>query len=406
MKLRHVLDGASAFLRLERYVNEGSRTYSRHSGTSHAASRYQPRSDTPSFEVPTFMVPRKKVGVFEADPDRALRRRYLQDDHVLFRVHPETREELENREWLGPEEADPVAVAPTSSTRTVLTLEAEGEARPHFLKLHYPRRISRFIRRLRKKNIHNSVETSRELADIRLPRFAYLPESLGFTYGEGPAAWGFIVRETTPRPWRGEGRLMVPLFALYSGDLTSPEDSPLLVQMIRSAEADPFEFTLNEIMLPVIECWATVLLEKGLLLESHGQNLLLELDGRGRPQRLIHRDLDVWFDAEIRKQRGLPIPFLGDGIGGDAGHPREQYLSLIYDWFIGHHLFDYLAQVLQDHFAIDPRGLQQKCRAHFRGLFEGRLGWFPERTTFYFSDEPQPENECPLVDMGQPPSWR
>src|SRR5689334_4342136 len=183
MKLAHLLDGAAGFLHLERYVNEGSRTYSRYAGVSTADPRYQPKGGVASFDVPSFLVPRKAVSVYEADPDPALRHRYLKDGHVLFRVHPETRGELGAGQWSENAEGDPISVAPTSSTRTVMTLRPEGGARPHFLKLHYPRRISRFIRRIREKNVHNSVRASRELADVRLPRFAYLPESLGFTYG-------------------------------------------------------------------------------------------------------------------------------------------------------------------------------------------------------------------------------
>jgi len=406
MRLAQMLDGPSSFLHLERYVNEGSRTYSCFAGVSAVDPRYQPRGNQPSFDVPAFLVPREKVSVHEADPDPALRGRYLRNGHVLFRVHPETREELHAAEWSGLREGDPVPAAPTSSTRTVMTLRPEGPAAPHFLKLHYPRRISRFIRRIRQKNVHNSVRASRELGDIRLPSFAYLPESLGFTIGEGPAAWGFIVREKTPRPFSGEDRLLVPYFSLYSQDLKRPGDLPLLVQLIESLGANPLSFTLEHILLPVIDCWATVLQEKGLLLESHGQNLLLELSPDGIPRRVVHRDLDVWFDPEIRKKRGLPTPFLGEGVGADWEHPREQYLSLIYDWFIGHHLFDYVAKVLETYFDVDPRTLQAACREVFRRHFPEVSGWLPEETTYYFSYEPQPENGYVLVDTHHSPTWR
>jgi len=406
MRLAHMLDGASGFLHLERYVNEGSRTYSRYSADSGVAPRYQPKSDTAWFHVPSFCVPREKVTVYQADPDSALSEGYLPNGHVVFRVHPETRGDIAGGEWSRLAEGKPVAVSPTSSTRTVLTLHDEGEVGPHFLKLHYPRRISRFVRRLREKSIHNSVRASKELADVRLPRFAYLPESLGFTYGEGPAAWGFIVREKTPRPYCGEERLLVPYFSLYSRDLKRPDDLPLLVQLIRALKADPLTFALNEVLVPVIDCWATVLLEKGLLLESHGQNLLLEVDRNGRPHRVVHRDLDVWFDPSIRKGRGLPLPFLGEGIGGENAPPREHYLSLIYDWFIGHHMFDYIAKVLETHCAVDSRDLHQGCREAFRRFFPDIRGWFTEGTSYYFSDEPQPENGYALVNTGVQPVWR
>jgi siderophore synthetase component len=197
---------------------------------------------------------------------------------------------------------------------------------------------------------------------------------------------------------------LVPYFSLYSRDLKRPDDLPLLVQLIRSLDADPTSFALKEVLLPVIDCWAGVLKEKGLLLESHGQNLLLELDREGRPRRVVHRDLDVWFDPSIRQARGLAMPFLGEGVG--AEHPREQYLSLIYDWFVGHHLFDYIARVLERHCGVDPGDLRAGCREVFRRHFPDVSGWFPKETTYYFSDLPQPENGYALVDTRQAPVWR
>ena len=65
---------------------------------------------------------------------------------------------------------EPIRVAPTASTRTVLTTETPANVPRHFIKLHYPRRISRFNRRLRRLNIHNSIEGSRDLASVHLDK--------------------------------------------------------------------------------------------------------------------------------------------------------------------------------------------------------------------------------------------
>src|SRR5262245_24011467 len=58
---------------------------------------------------------------------------------------------------------------------------------------------------------------------------------------------------------------------------------------------------------------------------------------RFKPQRVVHRDLDVWVDAGARKQAGLEV--LAASIGLDMPCPREQHYSLIYDRFIGRELF-------------------------------------------------------------------
>src|SRR6266567_1887040 len=153
MELGHVIEGDRALLYMERYVDEGTRTYSPFAARSEVAPQFRPRSDRPSFPLVAVHVPREQV-----------------------------------------------EVAPTASTRTVLTTATHQNVPHHFIKLHYPRRISRFNRRLRRKNIFNSIEATRDVAHVRLDKFAYLPDAIGFLYGHDESAWGFLVREATPRP--------------------------------------------------------------------------------------------------------------------------------------------------------------------------------------------------------------
>jgi len=165
---------------------------------------------------------------------------------VRFLIHPETwaSSGIDNLDELHAlRRGEPLQVAPTASTRTVLTMETPANVPRHFIKLHYPRRISRFNRRLRRKNIRNSVEATHDLAHVKFDKFAYLPDSLGFTYGDGGAPWGFLAREGTPRPYRG-ARFLVPYFALYGGDLQHPDDRPLLVQIIERLGAEPQSFVI------------------------------------------------------------------------------------------------------------------------------------------------------------------
>ncbi len=120
---------------------------------------------------------------------------------MRFLIQPETWATLEIDhldEIHGLGRAEPIRVVPTASTRTVLTTEVTeitGNVPAHFIKLHYPRRISRFNRRLRRKNIRNSIEATKDVAHVKLERFAYLPDTLGFTYGNGGNPWGFLLRE-------------------------------------------------------------------------------------------------------------------------------------------------------------------------------------------------------------------
>jgi hypothetical protein len=408
LKLDAIDQGDEAFLYMERYVDEGARTYSPFAARTEVEARYQPRSDNPSFDLPTVCAPQARVSVCQADPATSLLQHYVRPQGVLFAVHPET--------WVIPgiehlaELQDcprdkPIRVAPTASTRTVFAFEETGDVAPHFIKLHLPRRISRFNRRLRRKNIENSVAITRDMAHVQMDRFSYLPDVLGLTFGEGDNAWGFLVREAVPRPDQGRRRL-IPGFALYSGDLHHPGDPPLLVQMIERLGADPQSFVLEEIMIPVVQCWAKIARDWGVLLESHGQNTLLEVDQDFRPRRVVHRDFDVWVDLDVRRRRGLDAPFLGAGIGADTGRSVDRHYSIVYDRFIGHAFFDYLLEALKRFYPIDEAAIRARVSEAFHQAFPDSDQFFPPRTMFYFSNEPGPGQEFTLVDMEQAPEWR
>lgn len=406
MKLDGILQGNQALLYMERYVDEGTRTYSPFAAESEAAPEYRPRSGCPSFELITVFAPQSQVSIFQADPQRNLLEFYVLSEQVRFLIHPETwaSSGIDNLDELHAlRRGEPLQVAPTASTRTVLTTETPARVPHHFVKLHYPRRISRFNRRLRRKNIRNSVEATHDLAQVRFDKFAYLPDSLGFIYGDGGAPWGFLVREGTPRPFQ-EARFLIPYFALYGGDLQHPEDRPLLVQMIERLRAEPQSFVIDEIMIPVLECWAKVVRERGILLESHAQNLLLEIDSDFRPRRVVHRDFDVWVDAEVRKRAGLEI--MGSSIATDTPYPREQHYSLVYDHFIGRELFDYLLGVLTRFYSAKESAVRGRVAEAFHRNFPDANTFLPDDTTYYFSNELLPGNEFRLVDMEQAPEWR
>jgi hypothetical protein len=406
MELDSILQGNQALIYMERYVDEGTRTYSPFAAKSEAAPEYQPRSDRPSFDLITVFAPQSQVSIFQADPQRSLLEFYVPPEQVRFLIHPETWESsgIDNLDGLHAlRRGEPLHVAPTASTRTVVTTETPANVPRHFVKLHYPRRISRFNRRLRFKNIRNSVEATHDLAHITLDKFAYLPDVLGFAYGDGADPWGFLVREGTPRPFRA-ARFLVPYFSLYGGDLLRPEDRPLLVQMIERLGAEPQSFVIDEIMIPVLDCWAKVVRERGILLESHAQNLLLEIDQDFRPRRVVHRDFDVWVDAEARKQAGLEV--LGASIGPDTPYPREQHYSLVYDHFIGRELFDYLLGVLTRFYSAKESVVRGRVAEAFHRNFPDADVFLPGDTTYYFSNELLPGNDFRLVDTKRAPEWR
>jgi hypothetical protein len=199
---------------------------------------------------------------------------------------------------------------------------------------------------------------------------------------------------------------MIPYFALYAGDLKHGGHPPLLVQMIERLHVEPESFVVDEIMIPVVECWAKVVRERGILLECHAQNILLEIDRDFHPRRVVHRDFDVWVDADVRRQAGLDVPFMGSSVGSDTPFPKEQHYSLVYDRFIGHELFNYLLGVVKHFYQADELRVRRRVAKAFHRCFPDSDGFLPARTTFYFSDELLPGNEFKLVNLKRVPEWR
>src|SRR5437867_1919416 len=114
--------------------------------------------------------------------------------------------------------------------------------------------------------------------------------------------------------------------------------SPSTLEISNMAGIHRCSFVIEEIMIPVVECWAKVVRERGILLECHAQNILLEIDRDFWPRRVVHRDFDVWVDAETRTRAGLDVPFLKSRIETDTPYPKEQHYSLVYDRFMGSEL--------------------------------------------------------------------
>lgn len=397
-------DKVDTFLYLERYVNEGSRTYSSFSNHSGAKSEYQPSSDIKSFEVPCLQIPKEKVTIYLDNPSTSLLNHYIQKDTVLFPIHPEVFEDdkIPFIEELRKYPYNLISVAPCSSTRTILTNNEAKKVPFHFVKLHFPRRISRFIRRLRKNTVQHCIEISKDLEHFSLGQFGFLPESIGLVYGSGVEAWGAIIREFSPRPLLEKESRLIPLFALYSQDLKRQNDLPLLVQLIEYLSEEPVNFTLNNIIKPIVNSWCTVLRNQGILLEMHGQNTLLELDANLVPMRIIYRDLDVYVDPAIRQMYQLHLNFPSSHLVKES---REKIYSLKYDAFIGHHLFDYIASTLEKFYGVSAKLLQDSCKEAFHHGFPDSNLYF-ENKTFYYTDEVLPENQTKLIEKNDPPRWR
>ncbi|KAL6063815.1 hypothetical protein QOT17_011311 [Balamuthia mandrillaris] len=323
-------------------------------------------------------VPREDVNVHLVDPCNAVKTDFLLDggQYVKFCLHPQFEHAGGEFDDLKPyERLEDEPVAPTSSSRTLYPFNKEYD-----IKVHCPVRLSRYNRGIGDKMARHYLETTRALATVNLPFFAYMAETLAviFPAKEGKRSHGYVVRERDPLPRiGGKPRLLMPCFALYSKDKFHPEKRPLVMDLIEMSGMEPLDFILSKVFYPVIESWTHIFLTQAIVIEPHGQNLLLEIG----TWRIVLRDFDIHVHEGLRKQLGLP---LGDFHPGNLfGEPTEDrpfgsIPSLYYDKSVGKQFFDYLALTMQEHYGIPVELLQEKCRTFFKEKFPNYRDYMPE----------------------------
>lgn len=388
----------------ERYLGSGTRTYSRFAADLEITTEYHPQHGAPQFTVPTFWVPVTAGGWLTNRIASALPALYRDGEMMLLPVHPDVlaMPDLHGADLLraaapGP----PLSVVPSANARTVFVERAGGHpVPPHFLKLHYPRRLSRFTRRLRRPVIDLQLWVADELSRIGAP---FLPEVAGGVVGHDPSrAWGYLIREAVvpdlaPLPYT------VPLFALYGRDARAPADPTLLEQLVAHSGEKAEEWATRRLLEPLIALWCDVLLRTGCAIEPHGQNALFQFTEDGARTRVAYRDCAVYVDPEIRAARGLTgaLP-PRNVISHDIREPRAHVLSLVYDCFLGSHTLSYVARLAQERFGVPPESLHRAARAVFAAPARELL---PE-TVYYYDDRLHPDGGWELVDTGAPPRWR
>ena len=76
-------------LYLDRYRNEGTRTYSIHADYTEAQPPFRPDAEDAQFTLPVFELPRDQMRVYTAHPPDELSQTYLPPDSCLFCIHPQ-----------------------------------------------------------------------------------------------------------------------------------------------------------------------------------------------------------------------------------------------------------------------------------------------------------------------------
>jgi len=242
-------------------------------------------------------------------------------------------------------------------------------------------------------------------------KVGFFPESLGGVYGEefSEKNWGFIIREMQAQPHLERPYRMIPLNALYIPSSQAPEEEPLLVDMIRKSPKSPRDFILEEIIQPLISGWIEIYLETGILLEPHGQNVIVEMDAEsGRILRFSHRDFDCEINQDILKSKGYSILDLNPRdlftTQGDDWAPQGSHLSIIFDNSMQVAL-EGLAGIGAQYFGVDAESIREGCRDFLSEKFPEFLrDHFPQNGKAYnFHKE---EEGVSVIEKSQPPRWR
>lgn len=397
---------------LDRYRNEGTRTYSRHADYTEAQLKYRPNSTVTRFDLAVFEVPRSQLNVYTANPPAELAGTYLTGDKALFFIHPQTLEACPDDPYVRhtlsigtPRKG--IAVTPSSSTRTLYV--REDRAAPHAIKVHFPFRVSRYGRKMRDEVLEQAVNVSQELekgVDRLDHRFAFLREVTAVSYknlrpdlprGEN---WGYLVRDMMPFPTAERKRSLIPGFSLYGKDFFDPKKPPLLFELI--GDRNPMEFILESIMLPIIRHWVGCFRHFGFLLEPHGQNVLLEVDQNREIKRIVHRDLSWGID--MRRRRRIPLP---DGpLNRYNRMESDEFLSITYDKFMGGHFFDRIVASCREKYPeLEDEDFRKPCRDELARILPDYAEYFPQ-TVQYFSEKRDPFNKPLFKDTGRAPVWR
>ncbi|MBI5732580.1 hypothetical protein HY967_01300 [Candidatus Jorgensenbacteria bacterium] len=405
MMLLKDLGSLENFIALERYVNKPK--YSPTALISEVGKEYHPRNGNSTFLLPYHELKQSEVEIITACPGETARLAVQGEspETIKFFVHPIMQNEI----FTNQKPNRVVEVAPSSSTRTVIfTKEHQGL----MVKLHLNKRISRFIRRLKASSIEHSIMISRELETIiKNPRtpthFAFLPESIGIIRKAATPdeTIGYLIRESTPRPYIKETRFIIPFFALTSPDTRSLNDAPLLIQMGKYLHRDPFNILIEEILDPFLSVWAYIFLRYGILLEAHGQNTLLEINDNYEPKRIVHRDFQSTpIDPGIRKKRKISTQFTKHVIG-QGDYPARLEQSLMYDHFVGDYLFSSLEEFSYVYLNRSHELFRNKIRALFNKYIPEQNQYFPQGHTS-FKGGIMPDNTYCLDYKDEPPLYR
>jgi hypothetical protein len=270
-----------------------------------------------AFELPCFWIRRKCLYVF-GQQRREIAELCLSEggEHAAWMLMPIHPVALQHYEPLisgpfasaRPREGSPrIWAVPTASTRTVLAWPDERPELAVFVKLHIPHQLSGDRRMLLRK-VACGIGFSR-IAESCVTQtsksFDVLREPIGFVPRRMQDS-GVVLR-SVPCGVKDGSIILAPLFALLGG---SEGRRPLFPTILERSGLRADEFLETFLCRQFAHLWLTLVFQFGLVLEAHGQDLLIELSPEFAPLgRFFYRDMEgLQVDWDLRRARGLACP--------------------------------------------------------------------------------------------------
>jgi len=291
---------------MERYINDGSPSGFSDKMTSSQPTK--PKSINDNFYLITVSFPRNtNIQDFGEKPAFA--------DKWQMLIHPDMIYNLNNNSLFADctnFDLQTIKVVPTSSIRTVKALDKEG----WFIKLHYDGLLGRVDRKIGRNHAISAIEVSKimetAINEGKLPKkFFILREPFARVvdlYDENGQfyEWGIVLREPFTYPNDDRIKFLIPAFSLFSKDPKNLKHKTILTQLIEKQVKTVDDFLFEDLITPIFENYFELLLNCGLQLECHAQNILIAIDENFTIVGMVIKDAES-IDKDISLMADLGI---------------------------------------------------------------------------------------------------
>ena len=309
----------------------------------------------------------------------------LKDSNSVF-LHPDWR--LSDKKILI--RKSNAIVEPTASQRTV-----KAESVPYYIKLAHPFILGRITRELESKHILSSIDITNILFNTYLNaphKFAFLPEMGGQILKTEECEIGYVVRSATPIGRNANQiKYLIPGFSLFGKDIKSENDE-ILIHQILCNKQDKKEYIINEIILPLIDCYFFYVFSEGLQFELHSQNFLIGFNDNFDVVSFVIRDLEsADKDITIRSTLGKNTNLLSSPykcISSDQYNYKIKH-SFMYDHKLCEYFVDQLILAVSNDLRLSVNDIRNEVKYNVLLKYGEKLkNFFPDDNCWYkFEDK-------------------